>query len=171
MPNNQRQRRTCYASCYILYPVSAAHTSFLRMDSKTTSYGLTVGAYEPNRRSRDSKLAYWRGRYSRIGITHLVEKKTDPSCEKATARTSSQWPCTLDLFPYPSRANPPGPLPTGAGGTRGSARTWMTRGAVLGTTAGGLPYNIFREAPGIAWAGTPRSCPQRCRPRPKTQPS
>ena len=30
LPNNQRQRRTCYALCHILYPVSAAHTSYLR---------------------------------------------------------------------------------------------------------------------------------------------
>jgi len=38
LPNNQRQRRTCYASCHILHPVSAAHTSILRMDSNPTSY-------------------------------------------------------------------------------------------------------------------------------------
>ena len=38
MPNNQRQRRTCYALCHILYPVSAAHTSIFRMDSNSTSY-------------------------------------------------------------------------------------------------------------------------------------
>ena len=28
LPNNQRQRRTCYALCHILYPVSAALASF-----------------------------------------------------------------------------------------------------------------------------------------------
>ena len=33
---NQRQRRTCYALCLILYPVSAAHTSIFRMDSNST---------------------------------------------------------------------------------------------------------------------------------------
>ena len=38
LPNNRRQRRTCYALCHILYPVSAAHTSILRMDSNSTSY-------------------------------------------------------------------------------------------------------------------------------------
>ena len=38
MPNNRRQRRTCYALCHILYPVSAAHTSVFRMDSNSTSY-------------------------------------------------------------------------------------------------------------------------------------
>ena len=38
LPNNRRQRRTCYASCHILYPVSAAHTSIFRMDSSSTSY-------------------------------------------------------------------------------------------------------------------------------------
>ena len=27
MPNNQRQRRICYALCHILYPMSAANTS------------------------------------------------------------------------------------------------------------------------------------------------
>ena len=37
LPNNQRQRRTCYALCDILYPVSAAHTSIFRMDSNSTS--------------------------------------------------------------------------------------------------------------------------------------
>ena len=38
LPNNRRQRRTCYALCHILYPVSAAHTSIFRMDSDSTSY-------------------------------------------------------------------------------------------------------------------------------------
>ena len=38
VPNNQRQRRTCYALCHILYPMSAAHTSIFRMDSNSTSY-------------------------------------------------------------------------------------------------------------------------------------
>ena len=38
MPNKQRQRRTCYAMCHILYPVSAALTSIFRMDSNSTSY-------------------------------------------------------------------------------------------------------------------------------------
>ena len=38
LPNNQRQRRTCYELCHILYPVSAAHTSIFRMDSNSTSY-------------------------------------------------------------------------------------------------------------------------------------
>jgi len=38
LPSNQRQRRTCYALCHILYPVSAAHTSIFRMDSNSTSY-------------------------------------------------------------------------------------------------------------------------------------
>ena len=37
LPNDERQRRTCYALCHILYPVSAAHTSVFRMDSKSTS--------------------------------------------------------------------------------------------------------------------------------------
>jgi len=38
LPNNRRQRGTCYAMCQILYPVSAAHTSIFRMDSNSTSY-------------------------------------------------------------------------------------------------------------------------------------
>ena len=38
LPNNQRQRRTCYALCLMLYPVSAAHTSIFRMDLNFTSY-------------------------------------------------------------------------------------------------------------------------------------
>ena len=37
LQNSQRQRRTCYALCHILYPVSAAHTSIFRMDSNSTS--------------------------------------------------------------------------------------------------------------------------------------
>ena len=41
LPNNRRQRRTCYALCHILYPVSAAHTSIFRMDSNSTSYLLS----------------------------------------------------------------------------------------------------------------------------------
>ena len=35
LPNNRRQRRTCYALCHILYPVSAALTSIFRMDSNS----------------------------------------------------------------------------------------------------------------------------------------
>ena len=38
LPNNQRQCRTCYTLCHILYPVLAAHTSISRMDSNSTSY-------------------------------------------------------------------------------------------------------------------------------------
>jgi hypothetical protein len=44
LPNNQRQRRTCYALCHILYPVSAALASFFRMDSISTSFGNLVVA-------------------------------------------------------------------------------------------------------------------------------
>ena len=44
LPNNRRQRRTCYALCHLLYPVSAAQTSIFRMDSNSTSYcGLGLG--------------------------------------------------------------------------------------------------------------------------------
>ena len=42
LPNNRRQRRTCYALCHLLYPVSAAQTSIFRMDSNSTSYPLTT---------------------------------------------------------------------------------------------------------------------------------
>ena len=42
LPDNQRQRRTCYASCHILYPVSAAHTNICRMDSNSTLYAAQV---------------------------------------------------------------------------------------------------------------------------------
>ena len=49
LPNNRRQRRTCYALCHILYPVSAAHTSIFRMDSTSTSYRCFV--LNPHRRS------------------------------------------------------------------------------------------------------------------------
>ena len=38
LPNNRRQRRTCYAFCHLLYPVSAAQTSIFWMDSNSTSY-------------------------------------------------------------------------------------------------------------------------------------
>jgi len=41
LPNNQLQRRTCYALCHILYPVSAA-TSISRTDLNSTSYCLSV---------------------------------------------------------------------------------------------------------------------------------
>ena len=46
LPNEQRQRRTCYASCHILYPVSAAHTSIFQMDSNSTSRGRVITGYE-----------------------------------------------------------------------------------------------------------------------------
>ena len=38
LPNNQRQHRTCYTLCHMLYLVSAAHTSIFRLDSNSTSY-------------------------------------------------------------------------------------------------------------------------------------
>ena len=44
LPNNRRQRRTCYALCHILYPVPAAHMSNFRMDSNSTSYSRSTGA-------------------------------------------------------------------------------------------------------------------------------
>jgi hypothetical protein len=45
LPNNRRQRRTCYALCHLLYPVSAAQTSIFRMDSNSTSYATCVQGY------------------------------------------------------------------------------------------------------------------------------
>ena len=36
LPNNQRQRRTFYTLCHILYPMSAAHASIFRMASNST---------------------------------------------------------------------------------------------------------------------------------------
>ena len=47
LPNNRRQRRTCYALCHILYPVSAAHTSIFRMDSNSTSYAHITTTLSP----------------------------------------------------------------------------------------------------------------------------
>ena len=43
LPSNQRQRRTCYALCHILYPVSAAFASFFWMDSISTSFTFSFG--------------------------------------------------------------------------------------------------------------------------------
>ena len=50
LPDKQRQRRTCYALCHILYPVSAAPTSIFRVDSNSTSYrcGSMSLKYEPS---------------------------------------------------------------------------------------------------------------------------
>jgi hypothetical protein len=42
LPSNQRQCRTCYALCHLLYPVSAAHTSIFRTDFNSTSYLLLI---------------------------------------------------------------------------------------------------------------------------------
>ena len=50
LPNNQRQRRTSYALCHIMYPVSAAHTSIFWMVSNSTSY-------QPPRSSSSYSLA------------------------------------------------------------------------------------------------------------------
>ena len=47
LPNNRRQRRTCYALCHILCPVSAAHTSIFRMDSNSTSYQTVLTGLRP----------------------------------------------------------------------------------------------------------------------------
>ena len=52
LPNNQRQRRTRYALCHILYPVSAALASFSRMDSISTSFGTTPGTTQHVRPQR-----------------------------------------------------------------------------------------------------------------------
>ena len=38
LPNNQRQRRTCYALCRTLCTVSAAYMSFFLMNSNSTCY-------------------------------------------------------------------------------------------------------------------------------------
>ena len=40
LPKDQRQRRTFYALCHILYPVSADQISIFRMDSNSTFYDL-----------------------------------------------------------------------------------------------------------------------------------
>ena len=58
MPNNRRQRRTCYALCHILYPVSAAHTSIFRMDSNSTSYETPATVCRLGSRGR-AKLSSW----------------------------------------------------------------------------------------------------------------
>ena len=55
LPNNQRQRRTCYALCHILYPVSAARTSIFRMDSNFTSYNTS---FETSRAPLQGYLTY-----------------------------------------------------------------------------------------------------------------
>jgi hypothetical protein len=49
LPNNQRQCRTCYTLCHILYPVSAAHTSIFRMDSNSTCYRQLIKPRPPPR--------------------------------------------------------------------------------------------------------------------------
>ena len=45
MPNNQCQRRTCYALCLILYPVSAAHLSIFWQDDDFKGGGLGALAW------------------------------------------------------------------------------------------------------------------------------
>jgi len=55
LPNNRRQRRTCYALCPILYPVSAAHTSIFRMDSNSTSYTCIARRSEGQENVQDAK--------------------------------------------------------------------------------------------------------------------
>ena len=53
LPNNQRQRLTCYILCHIQYPVSAAHTSTFRMGLNPTSSRLMV--------QKATRLAFWSG--------------------------------------------------------------------------------------------------------------
>ena len=48
LPNNQHQRRTWYALCHILYPVSAAHTSIWRV-------GLNSAFYDSGKRQCTSR--------------------------------------------------------------------------------------------------------------------
>ena len=57
LPNNRRQRRTCYALCHILYPVSADHTSIFRMDSNSTSY--SAGTLRRVERAEDNVRSVW----------------------------------------------------------------------------------------------------------------
>ena len=72
LPNNRRQRRTCYALCHILYPVSAAHTSIFQMDSNSTSYPIypscvkVQGLFPICRPERDGFAVSWRRRLSTI---------------------------------------------------------------------------------------------------------
>ena len=95
LPKNQRQRRTCYALCHILHPVSAAHTSIFRMDSISTTY------------MQVSKQTQW----------------DRPDGYESDSETVHPNPCTLNLepqtpIPYPQIPNPytlnpqpPTPLP------------------------------------------------------------
>ena len=52
LPNNRRQRRTCYALCHILYPLSAAQTCIFRMDSNSTSFRKEL--------TKDSRVRWFR---------------------------------------------------------------------------------------------------------------
>ena len=61
LSDNLRQRRTCYAVCHILYPVSAARTSIFRMDSNSTSYVQAETAGACGGRSGGPSLPVQRG--------------------------------------------------------------------------------------------------------------
>ena len=52
LPNNQRQHRTCYALCHILYPVSAAQMRIFQMNSNSSSF---------RERENSSSTTYWSG--------------------------------------------------------------------------------------------------------------
>ena len=57
LTNNQRQRRTCYTVCHILYPVPAAHMSIVRMDSNSLPLDTVIRARLGTESSRMPMLA------------------------------------------------------------------------------------------------------------------
>ena len=99
LPNNRRQRRTGYALCHILYPVSAAHTSIFRMDSNSTSYRLLGWDCRVCTRTRpEGKL------YARIRAIHWTKLRT-----KTNLSFSQTWP-SFQNPPPPSLGLCPGPI-------------------------------------------------------------
>ena len=65
LPKKQCQRRTCYALCHTLYPVSAAHASIFRMSSNSTSYVVE---------RRDGRNNTSKGLLKCVALMHFSEK-------------------------------------------------------------------------------------------------
>ena len=135
LPNNQRQRRTCYALCHILYPVSAALASFFRMDSNSTSFTFSFDlrnrAHSLPPRPVDS-TAYLTppSRLPWLERTHYIAPYIAPRTSRTPQGPSLQTEhkalsaCDTvspqaKTYSHYSAAVPPAALPTSRGNPRG----------------------------------------------------
>jgi len=91
LPDNQRQRHTCYALCHIWYSVPSAHASIFRMDSNSTSYR------RMGEGKRRAPIASFSPRQSRCEGTHFRGKRGEGEGKAAPLSLSHTPTHTLPL--------------------------------------------------------------------------